>query len=168
MFLGKFTGKTYFYWIHSTTSPNSASKPCRVSARKSSLHLLLSSVPKKLQAPDKFLCTQDSSYVLKIEKNILLDTFSSSLRDAGDTSECLLNSGLRGGAKPLPTLPTVRAPPDDPNLASECRRCSSCSGISSKLSFESCVITAARDCIFLEIQLLLTRDDTQCLFKRWV
>lgn len=53
-------------------------------------------------------------------KVIDLFTFSSSFKEAGETSECLLNSGLRGGANPLPSPPVVK-PPLDPNLASECR-----------------------------------------------
>lgn len=73
-------------------------------------------------------------------------TFSSSLIVAGDTSECLRSSGLRGGANPKP-LP-VDSCWLEPNLTSECRRCNaSMTGTSNIDSVESCGMHT-RDAIF--------------------
>lgn len=65
-------------------------------------------------------------------------TFSSSLRLAGDTSECLRISGLRGGANPLPSAPIWL--PVGPSRASLCRLWSASRiGTSSSESVDSCV-----------------------------
>lgn len=50
--------------------------------------------------------TEDIQFIEKPSMNI---TFSSSLSEAGDTSECRLSSGDRGGARPalLPPLPSL-------------------------------------------------------------
>lgn len=74
-------------------------------------------------------------------------SFSSSLSEAGDTSECRLSSGLRGGASEIPLPgPSVVV---DPSLASEWRRTSaSRMGTSSMESVESCGMQT-RDAIFL-------------------
>lgn len=73
-------------------------------------------------------------------------TFSNSRNDAGDTSECLRSSGLRGGAKPLLPLDNCWL---EPSLTSECRRwMASITGTSSSESVESCG-KHTRDAIFL-------------------
>jgi len=65
-------------------------------------------------------------------------TFSSSLRLAGETSECLRISGLRGGASPLPSAPIWL--PVGPSRASLCLLCSASRiGTSSSESVDSCV-----------------------------
>lgn len=73
-------------------------------------------------------------------KGKILITFSSSLRLAGDTSECLRTSGLLGGANALPR-PTACTVPWQFNLASLCLLVrASISGISSIESVDSCAI----------------------------
>lgn len=57
---------------------------------------------------------------MNIEKNrfcFCQITFSNSFNEAGDTSECRLSSGLRGGASPKP-LPVDNCTLE-PNLTSE-------------------------------------------------
>ena len=51
----------------------------------------------------------------------MTDTFSISFNDAGETSECRLNSGDLGGAKPPPKLPLAFPLEPLPILTSECR-----------------------------------------------
>lgn len=87
-------------------------------------------------------------YVLSNNNNIRFFnfsfTFSMSFKVAGDTSECRLSSGDRGGARPIPNAPfPVPALPEfRPIFTSECRRCSvSAIGTSNKLSVEFCVST---------------------------
>lgn len=85
-------------------------------------------------------------------------TFSMSLSVAGDTSECLLSSGDRGGAKPDPSdpFPDPALPEFLPIFTSECRRCSvSAMGTSNKLSVEFCVITGCK-------------IDVLCCFRRQI
>lgn len=63
----------------------------------------------------------DAAVLYKCTKRMALIkiTFSNSRNDAGDTSECLRSSGLRGGAKPLLPLDNCWL---EPSLTSECRR----------------------------------------------
>lgn len=66
-------------------------------------------------------------------------TFSSSLRLAGETSECLRKSGLRGGARPLPK-PPLWLIPWQLSFASLWRLCNASStGTSSNESVDSWV-----------------------------
>lgn len=63
-------------------------------------------------------------YVLGIWLEIVIKvfrTFSSSFKLAGDTSECLLSSALRGGASPVPSAPSWLMV-CEPSLASLCLR----------------------------------------------
>ena len=82
--------------------------------------------------PLRYYCY--SSCITYLKSDIL--TFSSSFNEAGETSECLLNSGDLGGAKPDPNCILEFA--FDEIFRSECRRWSvSTIGISSRLSVES-------------------------------
>lgn len=71
----------------------------------------------------------------------LIDTFSISLRDAGETSEWRLSSGDLGGASPPPSPPALFPEPPLPILTSECLLWrASKTGTSRRLSVDSCVI----------------------------
>ena len=93
-------------------------------------------------------------------------TFSSSFRLAGDTSECLLSSGLLGGANPEPRF-MIWLPLWQPSLASLCLLCrASRTGTSSKESVDSCVtIGWSRDASFRR-HTLHRQDDWKRFFVK--
>lgn len=113
--------------------------------------------------------TRSTKTPLSFEKQTIRDpnparlTFSSSFKLAGDTSECLLSSGLLGGANPEPR-PPIWLPLWQPSLASLCLLWrASRTGTSSNESVDSCVtIGWSRDASFRRHTLHLQDD---C--KKW-
>lgn len=89
-------------------------------------------------------------------------SFSNSFNDAGETSECLLSSGLRGGANAVPLATPKHWV--DPSFTSEWRLWSvSSTGISRIESVDSCGGRKTREAIFLRHT--LQRQEASWSFK---